>query len=53
MVFFRRCCWSGGRRAFRRKAYLDAPRLLLLLSVVYVIGCGFRSRFLPMVDVPA
>jgi hypothetical protein len=40
----------------RRKASLPAEayrtrRLLLLLSAVYVIGCGFRSVF-PVVDVP-
>jgi hypothetical protein len=41
---------SRNRDQFSREVYATR-RLLLWLSAVYVLGCGFRSVF-PMVDVP-
>src|SRR4030095_351217 len=44
--------WLHGRREAQLPAdVLAIRRRLLLLSAVYVLGCGFRSVF-PMVDVP-
>jgi hypothetical protein len=49
--------WGGSARALGRsegilpESVYRTRRLLLWLSAVYVLGCGFRS-VLPMVDVP-